>query len=133
MHRLHAARDEMMPPKEVAAFLKEPVGACFRQPIEFPDMLGLKLDAIGYMPPSILIIRTPARADIQKAAGKARERNLAGVLILKFDKAAPAAAVAKRFPFSGCHLRERFHLPKRRTYLRPIVLVCRGAISSAAF
>jgi len=101
-----------MPPGQVPALIDKPVRTCFGKPCEATHAFRGQLDAILNLILPGAVTAAPARPEIEELASKARNRNIASILVFEFDEAALPAAVAQRFPFCRGHFLKALRLPE---------------------
>ena len=77
MHRVGVARDQRMPPIEVASLGHQAVAAARRQPVEGADVFRRQPDAIGDLVGAVRIVLAGAQARIEQLAGDMGEEDLA--------------------------------------------------------
>ncbi len=101
-----------MPPRKIAPFRDQPVGAGRGQPAERLDLFRGQSDAIPHPAAAVRIIGAPAAIHIEQLASDIGEIYLPIVLVFELDKAAAAASVAETFPLAGSELL-KFLLPPK--------------------
>src|SRR5262245_21173759 len=102
-----------MPPREIAAFVHEAIGACTRHPGELSDIIGREFDAILHAFGPVGVISATASGSVKQPARDIGPEYVTAVFIFDADEAALAAAVAETFPFGLAHLGELLAFPKR--------------------
>jgi hypothetical protein len=113
MNGFSAPRHKIMPPAKVRAFIDKAVSARLGKPTQALNVPRGQLYAIGNVLLAIIIVGTAARPKIKELAGEARHGDLAGIVVLKLDKAALTTPIAKSFPLFHGHFIQAFCLPKR--------------------
>jgi len=112
MHAVGVAGYKRMPPIKIPPLADKTIGATIRQPVQCLDGIGRNDNAIRDASVPVVIVRTPAGADIQKLAAQARMQQFVGVFVLKFDQTALTAPVAERLPLGIAKIMQRFVPPK---------------------
>src|SRR5689334_14845003 len=74
VHGLGIARDQRMPPIQVATLRHQPVAAGLRQPVEAADVAGGELHAIRHDFLAVLVILAAAVAEVELLAGDIGEK-----------------------------------------------------------
>src|SRR5262249_15611590 len=111
MNGVGIARDQRMPPIEVAALGHEAVAAARRQPVKGSYIFWRQPNAIGNLVGAVRIILASAKAGIEKLAGNVGEVDRPGILVLQLLQAATRAAVAQTLPFGVGHLLPHLDIP----------------------
>src|SRR5208337_4981761 len=124
--------NERMPPRQVPALVDKPVRTCFGKPCEAAHAFGRELDAVLNLVLPGAVTGALARPEIEELASKARNGNVAGILIFEFDQAALPAAVAQRFPFCRGHFLKALRLPKRHR-IAGLLPIFRSRIAALPF
>lgn len=114
MHAIAPSGFQVMPFGQVLALMHEAIGAAWRQPAERSDKVRRQLEAIGHARRAVGIIAAGTAVPIEKPASDIGGQDPAIILVLKFDEAAAAAAIAQTLPLGIVELGERFQAPERR-------------------
>jgi hypothetical protein len=112
MDRFRVTGNQWMPGIQVLAFGQPPVGAGFREPSQFWNLLRGQYEAFGHQDGSTVVVGALARPGIQQVTGDPGIRDFTGFAILELLETASTAAVAKRFPLSTGHLRQGSDFPE---------------------
>src|SRR5215510_3782932 len=118
MHGVGIARDQRMPPIEIAAFGDETIATARRQPAEGSHIFGSEANAIGNLGGTVLVILAGTGARIEQAAGDVGEVDLAGILVFELFQAAARATVAQALPFGVGHFLQRLGFPEESLLAR---------------
>ena len=98
MNRMGISADQGVPVGQWFALGHQAVGAGFGQPAQFDDVGRRQRDAVGYQAVAVTVFPATAGLWIEQITGDPGVADFTGGGMLELLQAAPAAAVAQRFP-----------------------------------